>query len=174
MSLELSTADYYKFKDVMHQRSLILDRGNPFSVPGGHSRARNRPILARAGILNAVHVLLQLLLQNFYFAAAVAITMAERNVDSDDGEFIATWCIQLLIYVHILLYFFPLLQNSSWNSTTFMGSTKQTFRRLLRTPPSFSSPLARSPPPVAVTSSSSGSGILILAVSVSLSSYSSL
>ena len=117
----------------MHQRSLILDRGNPFSVPGGHSRARNRPILARAGILNAVHVLLQLLLQNFYFAAAVAITMAERNVDSDDGEFIATWCIQLRIYVHILLYFFPLLQNSSWNSTTFMGSTKQTFRRLLRT-----------------------------------------
>ena len=43
--------------------------------------------------------------------------------------------------------------------------------RLLQTAPSFSSPLARIPPPVAVTLSS-GSGILILAVSVSLSSYS--
>ena len=44
--------------------------------------------------------------------------------------------------------------------------------RLLRMAPSFSSPLAHIPPPVAVTLSSSGSGILILAVSVSLSSYS--
>ena len=35
------------------------------------------------------------------------------------------------------------------------------FRRLLRTPPSFSSLLAHSLPPVAVTLSSSGSGILI-------------
>ena len=48
-----------------------------------------------------------------YYAAAVA--MAERNIDSEDGEFIATWCIQLRIYVHILLYFIPLLQNSSWS-----------------------------------------------------------
>ena len=48
------------------------------------------------------------------------------------------------------------------------------FRRLLQTPPSFSSPLVRSPPPIVVTLSSLGSGILILMVSVSLSSYSSL
>ena len=41
--------------------------------------------------------------------------MAERNIDSEDGEFIATWCIQLRIYVHILLYLIPLLQNSSWS-----------------------------------------------------------
>jgi len=42
------------------------------------------------------------------------------------------------------------------------------FRRLLRTPPSFSSPLKCSPPPVVFILSSSGSGILILAVSVSV------
>ena len=78
MFLELGTADYYKFKYVMHQRSFILEQRNPFPVEGGsHARvtgqflrARNRSILGRAGMLNAVRVLLQLPVENLFCSSS--------------------------------------------------------------------------------------------------------
>ena len=46
--LELGTADYYKFKDVMHQRSFILEQKNPFPVEGGsHARVTGQFLRAR-------------------------------------------------------------------------------------------------------------------------------
>ena len=52
-----------------------------------------------------------------HFVAATATSMAEgRNIDSDNGEFIANLCIQLGMYVHVLLYFIPLLHRNIYGN----------------------------------------------------------
>ena len=105
---ELCTVDYYRYYALK-----ITFLGPSFTVPGGlisishtrHAQATDHQLLC-AGMLNAVQVFLQLLLQNS-FCSRNCMMAEGRDVNSDDGEFKGSSCIQLGIYAHVLLYFIP-------------------------------------------------------------------
>ena len=103
---ELCTADYYKFRDVKHQRSLFWTRIHLEFQAHVHVQLANS---CAHGNAKCGPGFLATAAAKINFAAATA-DMAEGGLDN--GEFIANSCIQLRMYAHVLLYFIPLLHRN--------------------------------------------------------------
>ena len=68
-------------------------------------------------------------LQNFILQQQLQEMPEGRNIqDTDDGVFVANSCIQLSMYVHVLLYFVPLLHR------ILHGHGHQLLKHLVRPP----------------------------------------